>query len=134
MATTVRAAVFHGDGTHEIRAFPDPDPPPGGAVLDVEAVGLCGSDLAQYHGGVGVPGEVFPVVPGHETVGRIVRITPEAEAAWNLHEGDRVVVDEILRCGECAECRSGSLGCTRMQVYGYTFRADSAPGLFGGYG
>ena len=126
---TVRAAVFNGDGTHEVRDFKEPQPPPGGAVLAVEAVGLCGSDLGQYHGGVGVPGEVFPVVPGHETVGRILEITPEAEAVWGLHEGDRVCVDEILRCGECAACRSASPDCTAMQLYGYTFSADEGPGF-----
>ncbi|MFA5884908.1 MAG: alcohol dehydrogenase catalytic domain-containing protein [Acidimicrobiia bacterium] len=131
---TVRAAVFLGNGTHEVREFADPEPPPGGAVLQVEAVGLCGSDLAQYHGGVGVPGEKFPVVPGHETVGRIARITPEAAAAWGLAEGDRVCVDEILRCGECPACRRGSPDCAAMQVYGYTLAADDGPGLWGGYG
>lgn len=131
---SVRAVVFTGAGTHEVREFPEPDPPPGGAVLQVEAVGLCGSDLAQYHGGVGVPGETFPVVPGHETVGHIAKITPEAAAAWGLAEGDRVCVDEILRCGECQACRSGSPDCTSMHVYGYTLGADEGPGLWGGYG
>ena len=131
---TVRAAVFMGDGTHEVREFAEPDPPPGGAVLQVEAVGLCGSDLAQYHGGVGVPGEKFPVVPGHETVGRIAKITAEAARSWGLAEGDRVCVDEVLRCGECRACRSGSPDCAAMHVYGYTLAADDGPGLWGGYG
>ena len=72
---SVRAAVFLGNGAHEVREFPDPEPPPGGAVLQVEAVGLCGSDLAQYHGGVGVPGEKFPVVPDHDTVHVSLRMT-----------------------------------------------------------
>lgn len=45
-------------------SLPIPNRRRGGAVLQVEAVGLCGSDLAQFHGGVGVPGEKFPVVPG----------------------------------------------------------------------
>jgi len=79
---TVRAGVFTGDGNWDVRELPAPTPPDGGAVLWVEAVGLCGSDLAQVHGGIGVPGEVFPVVPGHEIVGRIEKITPEAAAAW----------------------------------------------------
>jgi len=131
---TVRAVVFLGDDAHEVREFAEPEPPAGGAVLQVEAVGLCGSDLAQHHGGIGVPGEKFPVVPGHETVGRIAKITTEAAAAWGLAEGDRVCVDEILRCGECAACRSGALDCTAMHVYGYTLGADDGPGLWGGYG
>jgi threonine dehydrogenase-like Zn-dependent dehydrogenase len=131
---SVRAGVFLGNGAHEVREFAEPEPPPGGAVLQVEAVGLCGSDVAQYHGGVGVPGEKFPVVPGHETVGRIAKITAEAARTWGLAEGDRVCVDEVLRCGECAACRSGSPDCTAMHVYGYTLGADDGPGLWGGYG
>ena len=134
MSETVRAGVFTGDGKWEVRELASPDPPEGGAVLRVEAVGLCGSDLAQLHGGVGVPGETFPVVPGHETVGRIEKITPEAAQAWGLSEGDRVCVDEILRCGECRACRAGDPDCTAMRVYGYTFGVDDGSGLWGGYG
>lgn len=47
MTETCRAAVFLGDGSYEVREFDVPTPPPGGAVLRVEAVGLCGSDVAQ---------------------------------------------------------------------------------------
>lgn len=130
----MRAGVFTGDGHHEVRTFPEPDPPPGGAVLQVEAVGLCGSDLAQHAGGVGVPGETFPVVPGHETVGRVAKLTREAAEAWGLAEGDRVCVDEILRCGDCAACRAGAPDCAAMQVYGYTMGVDDGLGLWGGYG
>jgi threonine dehydrogenase-like Zn-dependent dehydrogenase len=132
--STVRAGVFTGDGKWDVRELASPEPPAGGAVLGVEAVGLCGSDLAQLHGGVGVPGEKFPVVPGHETVGRIEAITKEAAVAWGLAEGDRVCVDEILRCGDCRACRSGDPECTAMQVYGYTLGVDDGPGLWGGYG
>ena len=61
----------------------------------VEAVGLCGSDVAQFHGVELVPAaSVFPVVPGHETVGRVVKLAPDAELG--VREGDRVAVDEIL--------------------------------------
>ena len=77
---TVRAAVFDGTGSFEIREFPVPDPPPGGGVLAVEAVGMCGSDLMQLHGVLHIPGQVSPVVPGHEIVGRIATLTPEARA------------------------------------------------------
>ena len=133
MSGTVRAGVFTGDGNWDVRELPAPTPPDGGAVLWVEAVGLCGSDLAQVHGGIGDPGEVFPVVPGHEIVGRIEKITPEAAAAWQLAEGDRVVVDEIVRCGRCAACRNGDPDCTAMHVYGYTLGLDRDSGCWGGY-
>lgn len=131
---TVRAGVFTGDGKYDVREFAAPDPPPGGAVIAVEAVGLCGSDLSQLEGVADVPGMKFPVVPGHEIVGRIIEITPEGAAAWGLAEGDRVCVDEIVRCGVCAACREGAPMCPNMQLYGYTMGIDDGPGLWGGYG
>jgi threonine dehydrogenase-like Zn-dependent dehydrogenase len=121
MGETCRAAVFLGDGTYEVREFAVPDPPAGGAVLQVEAVGLCGSDLAQLHGVELVPGATaFPVVPGHETVGRVVKVAPDAELG--VAEGDRVAVDEILSPAP-------------LRVYGYSdMTGEGTLGLWGGYG
>lgn len=118
---TCRAAVFLGDGRYEIRDLPVPAPPPGGALLQVEAVGLCGSDVAQFHGVELVPGgSTFPVVPGHETVGRIVGLAPDADLG--VAEGDRVAVDEILSIDP-------------MRIYGYGDMTGAGEvGLWGGYG
>ena len=129
---TCRAAVFSGDGTYEVREFPVPVSPPGGAVLAVEAVGLCASDVAQLHGHKHVPGEVSPVVPGHEIVGRVHALDPAADLGVQV--GQRVAVDLVWRCGECAVCASGSPFCPQMQVYGYTQGLDTGSGLHGGYG
>ena len=121
MADTCRAAVFTGDGRHEIREFAIPEPPDGGAVLRVEAVGLCGSDLAQHAGAHLIPGNsAFPVVPGHETVGRVWRLGRDAELG--VREGDRVAVDEVLSTAG------------PITVYGYTMPVGDGTGLFGGYG
>jgi threonine dehydrogenase-like Zn-dependent dehydrogenase len=119
---TCRAVVFGGDETHEIREFTIPEPPDGGAVLRVEAVGLCGSDLAQHAGVHLIPGtSAFPVVPGHETVGRVWRLG--RDAALGVREGDRVAVDEVLSAQP------------PLAVYGYTMPIDhDGGGLFGGYG
>src|SRR5438046_2525182 len=121
MAGTCRAAVFIGDGTYEIRELPIPDPPPGGAVLRVEAVGLCGSDAAQFHGVELIPGgSMFPVVPGHETVGRVAKLAPDAQLG--VAEGDRVAVDEIL-------------SREPFRIYGYSdMTGEGRLGLWGGYG
>ena len=132
MTETCRAAVFAGDGTYEVREFPVPEPPPGGAVLAVEAVGLCASDVAQLHGHKHVPGEVSPVVPGHEIVGRVHALDPAADLGVRV--GQRVAVDLVWRCGTCAMCRTGSPFCERMQLYGYTQGTDVRSGLHGGYG
>ena len=129
---TCRAAVFDGDGHYEVRQFPVPSPPPGGAVLAVEAVGLCASDVAQLHGHKHVPGEVSPVVPGHEIVGRVHAVDPAADLGVEV--GQRVGVDLVWRCGACAVCATGSPYCPNMQVYGYTGGLDDGSGLHGGYG
>ena len=69
---------------------------PGGAVLQVEAVGLCGSDVAQFDG--------VEIVPGGERVPGGARATRRSggwsklapDADLGVAEGDRVAVDEIL--------------------------------------
>lgn len=127
-----RAAVFLGDSTYELRDFPIPTPPVGGAVLKVEAVGLCGSDVAQLHGHKHVPGEQSPVVPGHEIVGRVHQLAPGSRLGVSV--GQRVAVDLVHRCGSCAACSSGSPLCAAMRLYGYTFSLDERSGLYGGYG
>jgi threonine dehydrogenase-like Zn-dependent dehydrogenase len=130
--TTCRAAVFLGDGSYQVRQFAVPSPPPGGAVLRVEAVGLCGSDLAQLRGHHHVPGEVSPVVPGHEIVGRVHQV--DADSTLGVTVGQRVAVDLVRRCGSCPACSSGSALCSGMRLYGYTFPLDERSGLYGGYG
>jgi len=131
-AESCDAAVFLGDGTVEVRSFAVPAPPPGGAVLRVEAVGLCGSDLSQLHGHHYVPGEVSPVVPGHEIVARVHALAPDAHLGVAV--GQRVAVDLVVRCGTCAACMGGSPLCERMRLYGYTFPLTERSGLYGGYG
>ena len=122
MTDTCQAAVFLGDHSYEVREFAVPDPPPGGAVLQVEAVGLCGSDVAQYGGVELVPGAcTFPVVPGHETVGRVAKLA--SDGALGVEEGDRVAVNEIL------------MAPGPLRLYGYSdMRGDGEVGLWGGYG
>lgn len=120
---TCRGVVFAGDGTYAERSFPIPVPTPGGAVLKVEAVGLCASDVSQLHGHHHVPGEVSPIVPGHEIVGRVHALADDA--ALGVEVGQRVGVDLVLFGG-----REGH----GLDVYGYTIGPDVEHGLWGGYG
>jgi len=121
--TTCRAVVFNGDGTYDMRTFAKPEPPPGGAVIQVEAVGMCSSDVSQLAGHKHVPGEVAPVVAGHEMVGRVVKLADDADLGVRV--GDRVAIDLVLRGGSYHR---------RLVVYGYTLGLDDESGLWGGYG
>ncbi len=99
----MRAAVFEGEGRLAILERPEPVPGPGEALVEVEACGICGSDvhvLAVPPGHPATPG----VILGHEFVGRIVGL---GEGAGPTRIGQRVVVDPDPKCGVCVACRSG---------------------------
>lgn len=130
-----RAAVQTGARRVAIEELSLPDLlDPDMAVLAVEANGMCGSDWEQYRGTLSIGDYVqFPMVPGHETVGRIDRIGERARRRWGVKEGDRVAVNSLVSCGVCRHCLAGRrLFCRERFIYGYT-PATLAPGLWGGY-
>lgn len=109
------------------------------ALLEVEACGLCGSDVEQYKGAFTEKGIVtYPLIPGHEPVGRIREIGQEASRLWQVKEGDRVAVEPHLSCGLCQTCLDGSYHLckevrpTGLPAYGF-LPLDYMHGLWGGY-
>lgn len=135
--TKALAAVALEPGKTEVRELPVPELTPFSGWLRVEATGVCGSDPTLYKRVVG------PTIMGHEIVGRVDRLTPEAAARWDLSEGDELMLEEYLPCGHCSWCRSGDfrlcdstdlhLGRSTTLRYGMTPVAME-PGLWGGYG
>ncbi len=114
----MRAVVFDAFGAEpEVREVPAPEPPPGGAVIRVEATGLCRSD---WHGWQGHDPDirVLPHVPGHELAG-VVEAVGSGVASWR--PGDRVTVPFVCACGSCAACLSGDQQvCERQTQPGFT--------------
>jgi len=102
----MRAAVFVREGVLEIQDRPVPRiSDPEEILLEVEACGVCGTDLhilATPPGHPATPGTIL----GHEFVGRIVEVGPQVTA---FHTGQRVIVDPNLKCGVCRPCRRGQL-------------------------
>jgi threonine dehydrogenase-like Zn-dependent dehydrogenase len=122
MSERSRAIVFNGDETWETRDLPVPDPQPGGAVMRVESTGLCHSDVDHFQGIVHTSwGGAYPSIAGHEIVGRIEKITPDAAATWGVSEGDRVAVRELVVTPE------------GYRIYGHDFSVDEGSGLYGGF-
>ena len=132
---TSRAVVQTAPRALEMRELPLPEIGADDGLLRVEACGICGSDYEQYQGGLPVR---FPVIPGHEPVGRIAEIGDIAAKRWGVQAGDRVCVETLIPCGHCRECLQPARYrlCTgapaRFNAYGY-LGLDVPPGLWGGY-
>ncbi|WP_376795795.1 zinc-binding alcohol dehydrogenase family protein [Thermogemmatispora sp.] len=88
---------------------------PGEALLRVEAVGLCGSDLHLYLGDH--PYVTYPQVQGHEFCGTILAFGEGYSGPLRI--GQRVAVEPLVPCGSCYPCRHGRPNCcTRLAVLG----------------
>lgn len=100
---SVRAVVFDRPaGPLEVRELPDPVAPADGAVVRVEATGVCRSD---WHGWRGHdPDIMLPHVPGHEFAGTAVEVGRDVRG-WA--PGARVTTPFVNACGVCASCRAG---------------------------
>jgi threonine dehydrogenase-like Zn-dependent dehydrogenase len=133
---SVRAAVLTADRHVESQEFPDPVLGPGEALLRVEGCGMCGSDVEAYHGATARQRLLeYPVIPGHESVGRIAAIDDEARRLWGLDVGARVAVVGGPKCGTCDFCRVERPGwrpCPNGVTYGYRTTTIGS-GLWGGF-
>jgi 2-desacetyl-2-hydroxyethyl bacteriochlorophyllide A dehydrogenase len=107
-------------GTIEVATVDDPTPGPDDVIVEVAAVGLCGTDLHILAGEHGV----LPVVPGHEVTGTVVAAGAEA---GEVRVGDRVAVDPSLPCRACRFCRRGRENlCLTLGALGVTTAGGAA--------
>ncbi|HEX7036199.1 MAG TPA: zinc-dependent alcohol dehydrogenase family protein [Pseudomonadales bacterium] len=102
-------------GRFELQDIPVPEPGAGEALVQVVACGVCRTDLHVVDGDI-TDGR-YPVVPGHQIVGRVVR----APAGSALAVGQRIGIPWLgYTCGECGYCRSGRENlCDRAEFTGY---------------
>jgi len=135
----VKAAILEDVEKLNIVDYPEPDVEPNGILLKMELCGVCGTDMHLYAGNMKIP---FPVIPGHEFVGRIEDIGEEAKAlevkGYPLKKGDLVtVVPGTNRfCGECYFCRfmpHKPTLCTGRKVLGVNLTSAEKPHLLGGW-
>jgi alcohol dehydrogenase, propanol-preferring len=114
----VRAMVLDRRGTPLVmRERPMPAPGPGEILIEIEACGVCRTDLHVVDGDL--PDPKLPIVPGHEIVGRVAAHGPGVFAPAI---GSRVGVPWLgFTCGVCQYCRSDRENlCDRPLFTGYT--------------
>jgi D-arabinose 1-dehydrogenase-like Zn-dependent alcohol dehydrogenase len=114
----MRAVVYEAFGQlPTVENVADPEPPPHGVVVRVEASGLCRSD---WHGWMGHDPDIrrFPHVPGHELAGVVEAVGADVRR-WR--GGERVTVPFVCACGTCEQCAAGNGQiCDRQTQPGFT--------------
>ncbi|MFE9650334.1 zinc-dependent alcohol dehydrogenase family protein [Streptomyces sp. NPDC006365] len=102
----MKALVFHGPGQSAWEDVADPGlREPTDAIVRVDAVTICGTDLHILKGDVP---DVRPgTILGHEAVGEVVEAGSDVRT---VRPGDRVLVSCITACGRCRYCREGAYG------------------------
>ncbi|TCM50579.1 zinc-dependent alcohol dehydrogenase family protein [Kribbella sp. VKM Ac-2568] len=102
----MKALVYNGPGQRSWREMPDPViQDPEDAIVRVDAVTICGTDLHILKGDV--PTVEHGRILGHEAVGTITEV---GDGVRGVTPGDRVLISCITSCGRCEYCRQGRYG------------------------
>lgn len=112
----MQAAVFGGAGAWRFEDRPEPTVrADDDVVVDVEACGICGTDLQILNVPPGHPADAG-VILGHEFIGRVAAVGARSNG---LAPGDRVAVDPDPKCGVCRYCRAGRpANCENLRAIG----------------
>lgn len=120
----MKAVVAHGPGDFRVEDVAEPDRS-AGAVLEVEAAGVCAADRMIWRGD-GPWALPFPFTPGHEILGRVAWVDDRSAERWGVVAGDRVTAEVMVPCRRCRLCRAG-----RTNLCGFgTHLGSGLPGAF----
>ena len=103
----MQAVVVHGPEDYRLEEVDVPTPDHGELLIEVEAVGVCASDLKCYHGAAKFWGDdnraawaQKGVIPGHEFVGVVVAGDRKGLDHHGVALGDRIACEQIVPCEE----------------------------------
>lgn len=103
----MRAITLNQPGEFQWTELPSaPAPEAGQALVRIQTVGICGTDLHAFKGRQ--PFFSYPRILGHELGVEVLKVGP---GVTHLKEGDRCAVNPYLNCGDCIACRRGKTNC-----------------------
>ncbi len=125
----MKTITAHAAKDLRLEDHPEPMPGPGEVLIDMEAGGICGSDLHYYnHGGFGTVRLKEPMILGHEVAGRVAAL---GEGVEGLAPGQLVAVSPSRPCGACNYCAKGRQNhCLNMRFYGSAMPFPHIQGAF----
>ncbi len=110
----------------EVTEVNEPEVGPDDVLIQVEACGICGSDIHGFDGSTGR--RIPPLVMGHEASGIVVGTGSNVS---DLPDGTRVTFDSMVSCGQCDFCRQGSGNlCDNRMVLGVSCEEYRRHGAF----
>jgi len=113
--TTMKAVYLHGPG--DLRVHEEPVPQirePDETLIQIGAVGVCGSDCHYYqHGRIGPFVVEEPLILGHECSGVVVAVGSQVQ---HLRPGDHVTIEPGVPCRRCRRCKEGRYNICENQV------------------
>ena len=122
----MKVAVFRGLRQLEVIDAPEPVMSrPDDVLLQIDRVGVCGSDIHYYlNGRIGDQVLQYPATLGHECSGTVLAVGPDVR---NVAPGDRVAIDPAITCGTCDQCRLGRFHtCRHVRFMGSPGQAPGA--------
>lgn len=138
----MNALVLEDVGRFQVREIPTPVPRPNEVLVQVGAVGICGTDLHIFHGlanytrdakGQPVPLTVRPQILGHEFCGRVSAV---GSGVSRCRPGQFVIVDQVLNCisqGRSPICEYCETGDSHQCEFGQELGITGLPGAFADY-
>lgn len=110
----MRAARFHDNQDIRVEEIDAPEPGSGDILVDVDACGICGSDVSEYHDGPRMPAAT-PYTMGHELGGTVA----ETGGGVDIDVGTEIVLSPLIACGECWCCDEAKYNlCQNLTVIG----------------
>lgn len=128
MKDKMKAAIMTEIKKIEFTEILVPEPKDNEVLVEIEAVGVCGSDIHYYeHGRIGNFIVEPPFILGHEAAGIVVKT---GKNVTHLSVGDRVAMEPGKTCGECEFCKTGRYNLCEKVIF---FATPPVQGVFTEY-